>query len=61
LCHRESARESDSARKYALGYGDVLPVTSVAQSLATLEAALGVLYITILIGRLVGLYSQHND
>ncbi|MCA9912191.1 MAG: hypothetical protein KC496_02530, partial [Anaerolineae bacterium] len=41
-----------------LGYGDILPVTLVAQSFATIEAVIGVLYITILLGRLVGLYAQ---
>ena len=36
------------------GYGDIAPVTSVAQICAALEAALGTLYIAILIGRIVG-------
>ena len=36
------------------GYGDISPVTSVAQISAALEAALGTLYIAILIGRIVG-------
>lgn len=40
-----------------MGYGDILPATSLAQSIATLEAIIGVLYIAILIGRLVGVYS----
>lgn len=40
-----------------MGYGDILPVTSMAQSVATLEAILGVLYVAILVGRLVGVYS----
>ncbi len=39
-----------------LGYGDITPVTSVARSLALLEAVFGVLYNAILIARLVGLY-----
>jgi len=39
-----------------LGYGDILPVTSQAQSLAILEAVTGVLYLAFLIGRLVGAY-----
>lgn len=42
-----------------LGYGDIVPVTSTAQSLATLEASIGTLYIAILIGRFVSLY-QHE-
>ncbi|MCK6577590.1 MAG: potassium channel family protein [Anaerolineae bacterium] len=40
-----------------MGYGDILPVTSWAQAFAALEGAVGVLYIAILIGRLVGLNS----
>ncbi len=40
-----------------LGYGDILPVTMWARSLATLEAIVGVLYITIIMARLVGLYA----
>jgi hypothetical protein len=36
------------------GYGDISPATSVAQICAALEAALGTLYLAILIGRIVG-------
>ncbi|NQT32586.1 MAG: two pore domain potassium channel family protein [Candidatus Omnitrophica bacterium] len=39
-----------------LGYGDITPVTSYAQSLAILEATFGVLFSAILIARLVGMY-----
>jgi hypothetical protein len=42
------------------GYGDVLPVSMWARSLATLEAMVGVLYLTIVISRLVGLYGSHR-
>jgi len=42
-----------------LGYGDIVPTTSVAQSLSVLEASIGTLYIAILIGRFVSLY-QHD-
>jgi hypothetical protein len=38
-----------------LGYGDVLPVSPVARSLATFEAVTGTLYLAILIARLVSL------
>ncbi len=41
-----------------LGYGDVLPLSGWARSLATLEAVIGVLYLAILMARLVGLYAQ---
>jgi len=38
-----------------LGYGDILPLTSWAQAFAAFEAVVGVLFIAILVGRLVGL------
>lgn len=37
-----------------VGYGDILPMTSNARVWAGLEAAVGTLYIAILIGRIVG-------
>lgn len=40
-----------------LGYGDVLPVTGWARSLASVEAVIGVLYMTVILARLVGLYA----
>ncbi len=43
-----------------LGYGDILPVTMAARSAATLEAIIGVLYITIILARLVGLYATQE-
>jgi hypothetical protein len=39
-----------------LGYGDVLPATAFARTLAILEAITGVLYTTILVARLMGIY-----
>jgi len=39
-----------------LGYGDIIPVTSRAQSFAILEAITGVLFTALLISRLVGMY-----
>jgi len=41
-----------------LGYGDIVPVSSVAQSFSALEASVGTLYIAILIGRFVSLYQN---
>lgn len=41
-----------------LGYGDVLPITPWARAAATLEAIIGVLYITVIMARLVGLYAS---
>ncbi len=39
-----------------LGYGDIVPVSSYARSLAISEAVIGQLYLTILVARLVGLH-----
>lgn len=43
-----------------LGYGDVLPATYWARSLATLEAVMGVLYTAVILARLVGMYSAEK-
>lgn len=43
-----------------LGYGDIIPVTHPAQSLATLEAITGQFYIAILVARLVATYVTSN-
>lgn len=40
-----------------LGYGDMVPVGSVAQALTVSEAIIGGLYIAVLMARLVGLYA----
>jgi hypothetical protein len=39
-----------------LGYGDILPVSPFARTLAILEAITGVLYTAILVARLMGIY-----
>lgn len=41
-----------------VGYGDISPVSKVARVLANLEGMVGVLYPTVFIARLVGLYSS---
>ena len=41
-----------------LGYGDIVPVRPFARSLATLEAAAGILYIAITVARLVAAYQS---
>jgi hypothetical protein len=41
-----------------LGYGDVLPVNPIARMFATLEAAVGILYIAITVARLVSAYQK---
>lgn len=43
-----------------LGYGDVLPLNAWARSLATLEGMVGVLYVALIMGRLIGIYSQEK-
>jgi Ion channel len=39
------------------GFGDISPLSKVARTLAVMEAVTGTLYLTILISRLVGMYS----
>jgi voltage-gated potassium channel len=39
-----------------LGYGDIIPVTYIATSLAVLEAVVGQLYLVVLVAWLVGMY-----
>jgi hypothetical protein len=39
-----------------VGYGDMSPVTTEAQTFATFEAIIGQVYLTILVARLVGMY-----
>ncbi|GAB4512083.1 MAG: potassium channel family protein [Anaerolineae bacterium] len=43
-----------------LGYGDIVPVTGLSQMVTSMEAVTGTLYITFLIGRLVGLYAGED-
>lgn len=42
------------------GYGDVVPVSKPARLLAVTEAVLGMFYVTLLIARLVSLYSSRR-
>ena len=44
-----------------LGFGDILPVTMLAKSAVTLEAVIGVMYVTIIMARLVSLYSADTN
>ena len=43
-----------------LGYGDITPVSNAARTLANLEAIVGMLYPSIFIARLVGLYTAQE-
>jgi len=42
------------------GYGDIVPVNKIARTLSSLESVAGVIYPTIFIARLVGLYSNEQ-
>jgi len=44
-----------------LGYGDILPLSGAAQSVANVESVIGVLFPSILIARLVALYSVDSE
>lgn len=44
-----------------MGYGDILPVSAWARSIASMQAVIGVLYVTIIMARLVGLYAQEAE
>ncbi len=43
-----------------LGFGDIVPLTAWAESLVVFEAVVGVLYLTIMMSRLVGMYAQER-
>ena len=43
-----------------VGYGDIIPVSGVARMLAIAEAMVGMFYVTLLIARLVALYSSES-
>ena len=44
-----------------LGFGDTVPISVVARNLAVVEAIIGQLYLTILIGRLISLHGPPAD
>jgi hypothetical protein len=44
-----------------VGYGDIIPWSSHARSLAMLEAVTGIMYPAVLIGRLVGLHGRKSE
>ena len=44
-----------------LGYGDILPRSSTARTMAVLEAVMGQIYLAVLIARLVGLHIVHGN
>lgn len=44
-----------------LGYGDILPRSSTARTMAVLEAVMGQIYLAVLVARLVGLHIVHSN
>jgi voltage-gated potassium channel len=44
-----------------VGFGDILPVSRFARMLAIVEAATGIIYMTVVIARLVALYSSEGS
>lgn len=44
-----------------LGYGDILPRSSTARTMAVLEAVMGQIYLAVLVARLVGLHIVHGS
>jgi hypothetical protein len=44
-----------------VGFGDILPRSSTARTLATLEAVMGQIYLAVLVARLVGLHIVHAE
>jgi voltage-gated potassium channel Kch len=42
-----------------VGYGDIVPHSAAARTLAALEAITGQIYLTVLVARLVGLHIVH--
>ena len=44
-----------------VGYGDMTPLSTVARTIASVEAITGQVYLTILVARLVGMYLLHEN
>ena len=44
-----------------IGYGDLTPVTTQAQSIVIVEGVIGVLFVAVFIGRTLGLFSRQMD
>jgi voltage-gated potassium channel Kch len=42
-----------------VGYGDIIPRSPAARTMAMLEAVMGQIYLMVLVARLVGLYIVH--
>ncbi|MEM1262390.1 MAG: potassium channel family protein [Pseudomonadota bacterium] len=44
-----------------LGFGDIVPTTAATRGLVMLEAIVGQIYLTVLVGRLIGLHLSHEQ
>ena len=44
-----------------IGFGDIVPVSGASRMLAILEAIVGMFYVTMLVARLVSIYSARTD
>jgi hypothetical protein len=44
-----------------LGYGDILPMTSAAQTAAWMEAVVGQLFVAVTLARLVGMFGKNEE
>jgi hypothetical protein len=44
-----------------IGYGDMVPISNVARTFATMEGVLGQVYLTILVARLVGMHLMNQQ
>ena len=45
----------------SIGYGDIVPVSSIAQSFSIIEGVIGHFYVAILVARLVAVYSMREE
>jgi len=43
-----------------VGYGDITPLSRTARALAMMEAMTGTIYLTVLVSRLVSMYSSQS-
>src|ERR1700736_401943 len=59
VAHVSQLRYFSFATLTTLGYGDILPRSSTARTMAVLEAMMGQIYLAVLVARLVGLHIVH--
>jgi len=61
VAHVTQLRYLSFATLTTLGYGDILPRSSTARTMAVLEAVMGQIYLAVLVARLVGLHIVHAN